>query len=151
MMSIANTALGITNAFATVPWPASIAAAAAVAGTGTVQQGIMLANKPRYYYGSRDGSGAYSEIGGNSTGDTVPANVRSGELIVQAGRDAQIAKAALNGTARGMQSYTISAPITINGNADESVLRQIPRMVQQGIASALENNRYRNNFNPALV
>jgi len=146
-MSIANTALGVTRAFAITGNPV-LAAATGVLGAAST--GIIIANKPKYYYGSRNGAGAYEEVGGNSQGDQISANVRSGELIVQAGKDAQIAKNALNGTATSTTStsqiLTVSPVINISGNADESVLASLPSMIVDTIQNAKNNGM----FNPAV-
>jgi len=144
-MSIANTALGVTAALARYDYPGAIATGV----LGNVSTGIILANKPKYYYGSRDASGSYSEIGGNSQGDQVNANLRSGELVVQAGKDAQIAKSALNGTTTTnstSQSLTVSPVINVSGNADESVLMRIPNM----IVDTIQNAQFNGLFHPAI-
>jgi hypothetical protein len=144
-MSIGNTALGVTAALATQNYAGAIATGI----LGDVATGVILANKPKYYYGSRDAGGAYAEIGGNSQGDQINANVRSGELIVQAGKDAQIAKNALNGVTNNsnQQSFSVSPVINISGNADESVLRQIPAM----IVDTIQNASFNGLFNPAVA
>jgi len=154
-MSIAQGAMAVLNTLASpipVSMPAKIGLAIAVGALSGVQTGIIMSNKPKFYYGSRDAAGQYSEIGGNSAGDNIDARVRSGELIVKAGRDASIAKNALNGNISSNQIVSIGGvSVNISGNADQNAISQIPSMIQKGVAMALENRRFTNNFNPALV
>ena len=128
---------------------------ATITGLGLSAVGSILASKPKFYQGSRDSSGAYSEIGGNSSGDTQQGIFRSGELIVQAGRDANIAKNALNGRSNGGgNNITIGAPsIVIQGNADSNVMEQLNEFTQNFtdmVSQVIEQKNFTNSFNPAF-
>lgn len=129
---------------------------ATITGLGLGAVGSIIASKPRFYYGSKDSTGAYTEIGGNSAGDAIGANVRSGELIVQAGRDANIAKQALNGGGvGGSQSIQIGSPqVVIQGNADSSTVDQLNEFTRnfgQMVVDVIQNNDNTNLFNQSLA
>lgn len=155
-MAIANTAMGMTNILASPPTAMSptqrFAMAAAAGILGATQVGIIASNKPRYYYGSKDASSQYREVGGNSSGDAISAQVKSGELIVRAGKDAQTAKAALNGGMSNVSnSIMINAPVTVSGNADRNTAVMIGEEISRQVARVIENRKFTNNINPAFA
>ena len=146
-MSIANTALAVTKSLPNVPL------AAAVGVIGAAQTGVILANKPRYYYGSRDASGNYKEVGGNSTGDTITAQVRSGEAVVPMTAEN---RARLNGNfgVTNKQTITVGAPsIVIQGNVDgqsmeslntfgDEFAERVARVIEQQSSTNIRNRAF---------
>ena len=77
-MSLVNTALGVTKTMATMGYPAGIPLAAAVAATGAVSTGAIIANKPKF----EDG-GIVGGMGGGRQGpDNVEAVLGENERVI---------------------------------------------------------------------
>lgn len=157
LTATANTAVAVSSALKTEPFvPAGIAAGIAAGVSGAAQIATIAANKPRFYYGSRDSSGNYREIGGNSTGDTITAQVRSGEAIVPMTSEN---RARLNGTMGvvNRNNINIGAPsITVNGSVDRSVMDEFYKFrdsFADKVAEVVERNSVglSNTFNRAYA
>jgi hypothetical protein len=148
LMSIANTALGVTAALPKGGIPLAIATGV----IGAINTGIIASNKPRYYYGSRDSSGAYTTVGGNSSGDTVPALLKSNEMVVSGKSNVQKAQNALNGGGTG-GNVNMSFPISfaVSGSVDRSTADYMIGRVESTVKSIIENNRYTNLINTAFA
>lgn len=157
LQAIANTALAVTSALTTQPFlPMGPIMAGVAAVTGGAAIATVASNKPRYYYGSRDASGAFTEVGGSGSGDSVQALVKSGEMIVSGKSNVETAKNALNGVAKGMQTNVQMGGISlvVQGNADESTIGKLSGFkdtVQDWIYSAIEDSRYTNGLHRGLA
>jgi hypothetical protein len=79
--AIINTALAVTNAFATTPFPGSIIAAAGAAAVGAVQVATIAAQKPPQFYATGT---EFVQGPGTATSDSVPAMLSRGERVVPA-------------------------------------------------------------------
>jgi len=147
-MSIANTALGVTAALPKGGIPLAIATGV----IGAINTGIIASNKPRYYYGSRDSSGAYTTVGGNSSGDTVPALLKSNEMVVSGKSNVQKAQNAINGGGTG-GNVNMSFPISfaVSGSVDRSTADYMIGRVESTVKNIIENNRYTNLINTAFA
>ncbi len=150
LMSISNTGLAVTNQMTSGDPYSAIPRAIAVGVLGAAQTGLMLANKPKYYYGSKDSGGNYSEVNGFGSGDTVDAKLKPKELIVEAGKAGAV-KSFLNGKlpAGGgdTYSYQIAPVIQISGD----VTADSEERITSTFVALMENEEFLNNLNPALV
>ena len=154
-MSIAKTGLAIANALATTtPFLPNAIIAAGTAGTmGGIATGMIMANKPRFYYGSRDASGDYTEVGGNSAGDNILANIRSNEAIVPMTSENRMR---LNGGIGATQTNQYSfgkIEFNVSGNVDQSVMGEFYRFVDtfdDRVQRSIEQAQYTNSANRAF-
>ncbi|MCP4255944.1 MAG: hypothetical protein GY774_00285 [Planctomycetes bacterium] len=144
LMSVSNTALAVTAALPNYP----LAIATGVLGAASTA--VMLANKPKYYYGSKDAGGNYSEVNGFGSGDTVDAKLKPKELVVEASKAGSV-KNFLNGKtpagAGDTYSYQISPVIQIAGDATPDSEDRI----KSTLVYLMENEEFLGNLNPALV
>lgn len=74
-----NGAVGITNAFATLPYPAAIVASALIAASTLAQIATIEREKPRFAKGKVNISGP-----GTTTSDSIDAKISKGESVINA-------------------------------------------------------------------
>lgn len=150
-----DTAAGIAKTWATVGYPAAIPLTIAMGAQSTIQTGVALANKPRFRTGSVDASGQPRIIGqgvGTSGGiDSQLGLFSPGELIVPPQDAPAVRDFMRSGGLNTTQTVKIDAPITIQGGATDEALAQIPELIEEGVARAIENQQYTNLFNPNLT
>lgn len=77
--TIINGAAGVINAFATLPYPAAIVAAAVIAGKTIAELATIDGQRYGYYKGVINLQGP-----GTSTSDSIPANLSKGESVMTA-------------------------------------------------------------------
>jgi len=113
-----NTALAVTKTLASVPFPASIPLAAAAGAAGLVQTGIIASNKPQ----RMENGGTLR--GGSTATDSVSFQGNPGERVIDNRRTRKLNKAIDEGLGGGF-TVKVEMPITIEGNATQSVVEKI--------------------------
>ncbi|MCP4338145.1 MAG: hypothetical protein GY799_04505, partial [Desulfobulbaceae bacterium] len=76
-------------------------------------------------------------------GDAIPALLRSGETILTP-KDSK--KLLNSGNTSNNSNVTITAPITIQGNADQAVLEMLPSVIVETIENAQFNGMFNRNY-----
>lgn len=82
-----NGAVGITNAFATLPYPAAIVASALILASTAAQIAAIEKEKPRFKTGKVNISGP-----GTTTSDSIDAKISRGESVINASSTARSMK-----------------------------------------------------------
>jgi len=77
--ALINGAVGVTNAFATLPYPAAIVAAALIAASTIAQVAAINKEKPRFARGKVNITGP-----GSHTSDSIDAKISKGESVINA-------------------------------------------------------------------
>ena len=132
IMSIVNTALGVSRAIAQTPPPAGIPFIAMAGAAGAVSTGIIAANKPKFATGGF--------VPGQSTsGDRVGVQVNSGEAILNANQQREF-MAIANGR-RGTEqpgNQIGDTTINISGNATPDTVNQLENTMANHRQAMLE-------------
>lgn len=136
IMSLVNTALGVTKTISTMGMPAAIPGIIATGIAGGISTGIIASNKPKMYNG-----GLLSTPTGQR-GDVIPFTGRDGERVVTPEEDAK--QGASN-------TVSIGAPqITINGNVGQAEVQQI-QDVYNDFTARIEEAFQSGSVNPTLI
>ena len=144
LMSVANTALGVTKTMATMGYPVGIPFAVAVAATGAASTGVIASNKPRLALGSVNSFGESSEIG-NRSGiggvDSQVIRVSPEEMIIKP-KDTAVVKDALNNKASKSTPLTPQSVVNNHYTIQATSLdpRAVSEMILDGLYEANENN-----------
>lgn len=85
--ALINGAVGITNAFATLPYPAAIVASALIAASTIAQVAAINKEKPRFAKGKVNIQGT-----GTKTSDSIEAKISRGESVINASATERSAK-----------------------------------------------------------
>jgi TP901 family phage tail tape measure protein len=154
IMSIANTALGVTKTMATMGYPAGIPFAIAAGASGAASTAVIAANKPRFALGSVNAFGQTSEIGtGSGIGgvDSQLALVSPDEIIVKP-KDTAVVKDALNGggSNKGVTNINFSPVFNFGSGVEDgdlvgqfqAVMPEFQDLVVTAIEGAKENNKF---------
>ena len=133
LMSIANTALGITRTIANMGMPAAIPMVVATAATGAISQGLILANKPKFHRGGFVPGQSYS-------GDQVDIRAESGEYVMPVAQQRRFIDMAEGRRPMGGSGDVAMGDtnIVINGNATADTADQIDGVLRNHRQSMLE-------------
>lgn len=85
--ALINGAVGVTQAFATLPYPAAVVAAALIAASTIAQVAAINKEKPRFAKGKVNIQGP-----GTKTSDSIEAKISRGESVINAGATERSAK-----------------------------------------------------------
>ncbi|MEA1998011.1 MAG: phage tail tape measure protein [Euryarchaeota archaeon] len=137
LMSIANTALGVTKALASAPPPANFVMAGLTGAAGIASTAVIASNKPRLALGSVNAFGESSEIG-NRSGingvDSQLALVSPDEMIIKP-KDVPLVKETLN------NKTTNNNATTTNNNVFSPVVN-VSAMSSEGVEDAVLSALY---------
>lgn len=139
--AIANTALGVTQALASGPPPASIVMAAIVGGLGAGATALIGSQLAKFAKGGI--------INGPEQGDNVLVRANGGEAVMNKAQQRRLLDIA-DGRMSNSQPVSISVGDTIvNGNADENTVSLLQEQKNQHIEN-LRNMLEEMNFNGTL-
>ena len=119
--AVVNGAVGITNAFATLPYPAAIVASVLIAASTAAQIATINKEKPRFAKGKVNIPGP-----GTGTSDSIDAKISKGESVIAA--------------APTQRSPKLLEGIN-NGKIDDSILKTL-HITKEGVrVNALDDSR----------
>ena len=135
LMSVVNTALGVTRTIASVGFPAAIPMLIAQGVASAVAIGTLIANKPQMADGGI--------VAGDNWGDRTLVGLNGGELVANTQQQqiiADVISGKSRGAAGGVGNVTFGAPqIVIQGNTDRDTVKKITDVMDNFRESVLES------------